>query len=301
MPAQPAHWLRRTFKYPVVRFDDLRRFLEGLSSSEIDAAQARMNPHQVHPDDAKKYQHLVVQNYWTERPLGDDWTVAYRYTVQNGQPVISELRIFPAEGPLNFAGQPRRAGAWGIDLKRFGGPGHWWAELLGSMASAPPGGLTASLVDKGLHMGTDARLTRQELVRLRRAAPQLFAAEGWEPFTAVSARAALAGRRPGRKGHGLAFFAQLAKEYAERLDAGDPQPNVTIANRRGKTPGWVRDKIFRTRERGLLSPPPAPGKRGGALTPKAEAILKQAEREQRRKGSAAATQRKSHSPRRKRR
>ena len=58
----------------------------------------------------------------------------------------------------------------------------------------------------------------------------------YAPFTAAQARRVLTERRPGRKGHGLAFFAELAKDYVERLQAGDPKPAATIARRRGLAP-----------------------------------------------------------------
>jgi hypothetical protein len=255
-----SDWLRPNTKHPIVRTEDVRDILHGFSSLEkIVAMRARMGLYPVAAAEAKRYEHVVVENYWLERPLGDDWIAAYRYTIQEGRPVVSELRVFPS--PVGDEG-------------RFGGPGHWKAELLGVLAPAPAGGLTARHVHNYLRMGRHAKLTRDILARLRREAPQLFApGQDMAPFTAASgARAPVTASGRGRKGHGVAFFARIAKEYVDVIQRGDRRPATTIASRRGLSPARVRDLIHRARQRGLLTPAHH-GRRGGLLTPAARAIL----------------------------
>ena len=68
-----------------------------------------------------------VTSQWLEAPLDDGWLLALRVGVQEGWPVVAELRVFPDEGD-------DRDSRW---------PGCWSAERLGYLAPVPPGGLTA--------------------------------------------------------------------------------------------------------------------------------------------------------------
>jgi hypothetical protein len=115
---------------------------------------------------------------------------------------------------------------------------------------------------------------------------------GFAPFTAAAARAALAERRPGRKGHGLAFFAQLAADYARRLRSGDPRPVAAIATARQANRQTVASWLFRARRAGLLTPALLQGQRGGELTPKAKALLGVAKRAKSAKGKPRPPRRK---------
>lgn len=254
-----SDWFRRVFTYPVVRE---REIIEVLGSApDVLAARERMSLRLVDPDEARDYMHVVVENYWTDVPIGDEWIAAFRFTPQDGQPVISEVRIYPAEGkPM--------------------GPGRWSAELLGAHAPVPAGGLTSRIVHKA-RLGTAIRAARVQLARLPRA-PHLFGpGADYAPFTASDARSALTRRGPGRKGHGLAFFAELASAYCALLDAGNPRPVVTLAHERNLAAPRIRDMIHRARKLGLLTSAPHQGQRGGSLTPKARAILKVAQGKQR--------------------
>ena len=47
---------------------------------------------------------VPVLEAWVTKPLGDDWTVAYRIANQQGTPIVSEVRIYPRE-PLAKAGR----------------------------------------------------------------------------------------------------------------------------------------------------------------------------------------------------
>ena len=63
-----------------------------------------------------------VDEAWVEVPLGDEWVAAYALVLQQGYPVIAEVRIFPAE--------PKRPGA-----------GQWSGHFLGVNAAVPSGGV----------------------------------------------------------------------------------------------------------------------------------------------------------------
>jgi len=39
---------------------------------------------------------ITVSEPWIEVDLGDDWTAAYRIVIQDGAPVVAELRVFLA-------------------------------------------------------------------------------------------------------------------------------------------------------------------------------------------------------------
>jgi hypothetical protein len=68
----------------------------------------------------------VVGEIWLETALDDQWRAASRLAVQNGRPVIAEVRVFPHE-----PGDRQHV------------PGRWSADVLGVLAKVPDEGLTA--------------------------------------------------------------------------------------------------------------------------------------------------------------
>jgi hypothetical protein len=70
----------------------------------------------------------------------------------------------------------------------------------------------------------------------------------------------------------MTYYAELAAEYVAALERGDQRPIQTMAAARGIVVHRVRDLLHRARVRGLLSAS-EPGRTGGALTPKARALL----------------------------
>ena len=76
--------------------------------------------------------------------------------------------------------------------------------------------------------------------------------------------------RPGRKGHPLHLYAEVAKEYVALMHDGERHPTTTLARRRhiaARAPPASR-LIRRARDKGFLPPePPGPGVPGGELTP----------------------------------
>jgi hypothetical protein len=72
-------------------------------------------------------------------------------------------------------------------------------------------------------------------------------------------------------------LAELARDYVARLDAGDPQPVLTLARGNRKKARHLRNRIADARREGLLTPPPEGRFRaGGELTPEARRLLEEA-------------------------
>lgn len=99
---------------------------------------------------------------------------------------------------------------------------------------------------------------------------------GWlaEPGTRWGETVRRGDRRPGRRGWGDLFHAQMAAEYVALLDQGERFPNRVMAERRGESVKSVTEAISRCRHvHGMLTPAPTRGQPGGQLTDKARAVL----------------------------
>lgn len=261
----PLRWLQLVTRNPIVSLGEARR--SAVAREKIPVR--RLSPGHLEREELVSYR---VDDYWLERAIDAHWIAAFRFTVQDSQVVISEIRILPAEGDTTMAPD------FLLSEKGARPPGQWSAEVSGYKAVAPRGGVTARLVHR-LKLGEILRSARADLDHLRREVPSLFGpGMALAPFPVEAKRATLTERRPGRKGYGLPFFAKLAKDYAERIRASDPRPAATIALARGLTPERARDLIHRARKHGLLTEAFAQGQKSGELTPKALAILKAAPR-----------------------
>lgn len=196
-----------------------------------------------------------VVEAWIEIPVGD-WIVAYRLVNDRGTPVVGELRLFPAEGA-----RP--------------GPGQWSGELLGPEARVPRGGITARVLRR-IRVRAYLRVMTEVVRRLRAAAPKLAQRLGWAT-PAEPAAEARPGSRRGRKGRPPEFYAAIARDYVAAVARGSWRPVVDVATRRRLRVTTVRDMIRRARSLGLLTLN-GPGLRGGALTPRADALLRRPRR-----------------------
>jgi hypothetical protein len=79
----------------------------------------------------------------------------------------------------------------------------------------------------------------------------------------------------GPKGRSDEWYARLAADYVAACEEGGPSPVKALAKaRRCKRPNTIAVLVSRARERGLLTDAPRSGVAGGALTPKALALLK---------------------------
>lgn len=203
------------------------------------------------------------EHVWLEVPIGDGWLAALRLAVQDGRPVISELRIFPDE--------PGRPNA-----------GEWSVEKFGHEAQVPRGGLTTR---KLRHVRLYDYLTRH-LPNLTNFRVQWLrdAYVGKQPRTddevafLPRGMTAAAERGPGGSEDAVreAFLARVAAMYVDCYRQGDRTPVMTTARRLGiggtRPREYVRDLLNQARAQKLLTKPGA-GITGGELTPKALKLL----------------------------
>lgn len=81
-------------------------------------------------------------------------------------------------------------------------------------------------------------------------------------------------QRPGRAGHPATYWARIARDYTQRLDARDPRPTQSLAIAHGVSQNTATNWIKTCRQKGLLTAAP-PGKAGGALTAAARRLIRE--------------------------
>jgi hypothetical protein len=211
-------------------------------------------------------------------PPGDEspgWVIALRFVVDDGYPVLAELRAFPDEG----ASHDQAHGEWSGD------------------ASIVPGlGLTASTI-KNLSVKTMENQFRAALSNHQNPAwgddqyPVLIDGEpsdnwdgepsdnwmAWSEVTKdleVDTTDTADRNKRGRKPHPDEHLAKVAYYYTEALRNGSKVHNTIRAKMRtGKKSPDATGLIRKARVRGFLAPAPKTGQKGGTLTPRAIAVL----------------------------
>lgn len=227
---------------------------------------------------------VPVSNLWFEVDIDDGWRAAFRLVpYANGEPVVAEIRVFPADE------WPDRA------------PGTWRAEYLGLRAmdrtvteGAEDGrrfpnigqGVTAQLLRK-VPLRSVQRVRKSFAEQIGRVVGRQYEAvtkDGMDPQVATalqrlhtsgfrSGPTAVAAERRADAWPDLRY-AQLAAAYVERIDAGSRSPIADIARQaKDLSAAQVRDAIHTARKRGLLSETRKRGVPGGQLTAVARALL----------------------------
>ena len=220
-------------------------------------------PQPVSEEDYRKLKMPLVSHMWAELPLDDHWRARYRLMIQDGRPVIGELRIVPREDGAQ-------------------GP-YWSADVLGPAAPVPAGGVTSTLVRKVpvrvlgstfAELGQHVRRVRR--LKLQGPAAVVFSDPVWDQLAEEPERQDSTPKsRSGRKGKPDRFYAELARDYASLVAANDPHPVLTlVAKRRGSSVSLIRSAIKRARDRDLLTKA-HPGQGLGDLTPKGRRVLRQ--------------------------
>jgi hypothetical protein len=186
-----------------------------------------------------RFRVATVGELWIETSVDQNWTSAFRVVMQSGAPVIGEVRIFPTEGHV------RRP------------PGGWSAQLLGSDAAAPLGGVKVRTLRR---------------VSLQRAfvgavIDHLRSKFG---YTAAAAKRAITWR-VGRPALQPIELARAAAAYVEALHTDRPVP--TAARRLGLEPSVLRNRLTKARRAGLLTKARKANTAGGRLTPAAKRLL----------------------------
>ena len=189
--------------------------------------------------DRQPPQPASVLDIWFEAPLDDGWVVAYRLGLQGERVVVSEVRIFPAAPP------------------REPDSGRWTADVLGSRAPTPAGGLKARTL-----RSVRLRAFERELSAILKAyrLPRFRTPE--QPP---------AGGKRGRKVN-LRRYARIAILYAERYEAASAHPTADLVKHLHLTPATARAAVAKARRLGLLTETER-GQRGGRATARAIEIL----------------------------
>jgi hypothetical protein len=179
------------------------------------------------------------------------WWLGAVFVPYRGQIALAELKVYPGPAP----------GANDLD----------WSQTPEALVELPEGGITARLLRRvrvgevierahqlvksgeGLSSRTDLdSLVPKQLQELVRRAPA----------------------RPGRAGREDYYYAVWAARYVSKVATGSKHPNIDVAKEFEVTPEKVRDHVYESRRRELLTKT-IWGRPGGELTGKARAILLQ--------------------------
>jgi hypothetical protein len=246
-----------------------------------------------------------AEELWLEVEISEGWRAALRLVPYvDGQPVVAEVRIFPA------------------DHWESRQPGTWRAHFLGVRARQFEDGLEERDLPEGAHFprigkGVTAQHLRQVPFRKVQRYGQSFIRRlgqlgdwtrdplsitapdsGVDPIAFLeevdSADPELGGdaaleltladfrgrQEPQRRRRTDAWpdlrVAQLAAEYVQQLETGSRKPVQDVADKLGLSPGQVRDAIRRARTRlGILTATTAQGRPGGRLTDYGRSLLRE--------------------------
>lgn len=174
------------------------------------------------------------------------WVIAYRIVEQDGAPVIAGVEIRPG-------GPPRpRAAAYG------GNPATRPSD---DDVPVPPGGLTARHV-RAMRPGQALADARRRLHFLRDHHPIML---GDHRFGDDD---------PPKSGPRDWWYAQIAALYLDVIAGGSRRPRLEVAEKLGTSYSekYVRDVLFKARERGILTGV-GQGRVGGNLTDKGRRLL----------------------------
>jgi hypothetical protein len=204
---------------------------------------------------------------WAEFNDGS-WRIGLRFQSRNGQPVLTEVRIFPAESDSR--------------------PGRW----SGDVAIIDAGGLRPALV-KSLAVGA---LRNQAIQRLTDPGDSFWVndwpvpAENWFDvafYAGIEAHAAAdVPERPGRKPLSDKQLALVARYYTQAMQSGAKSSHKYVREQMEQRHGeylsatTISGRIHKARERGFLTPVEKKGMKGGSLTKRARDVLQKIDDEQ---------------------
>ena len=212
-----------------------------------------------------------VPQLWVEVSLDPQWRATYRLVIQEGVPVIAEVRVFP-----------RERGVMGL---------HWaTGDKAGPRATAPPGGVRSTLLRRVPipAIGQFAGRAIKVLAAVR-GLPTSLGSEVGEIADLLElkhegGKAQPSRSRRGRKGKGDEFYALVAQTYVTETEKRKPRPLEAIRKRhRLATVNQARTAVYRAREMGYLGGR-QPGRVSGFLTDKAKTVLQRPKKNRRRGG-----------------
>lgn len=189
--------------------------------------------------------------------LNDPWEAAYSIESQNGTPVLTgvQIRVRPPDpdrDPMETVWVPSPGGTSMQRIRRPVPP------------DIPPGGLSARQV-RALRPG-------EALAECRRSFKQFFEAHGDQ--VKVAGQVFDASSATPKSSRGDRRYAEIAKHYVDALEAGSRHPRLDVVEKLGSghTVNYVRDAIFKARERSILTVV-GHGRAGGRLTERGRSLL----------------------------
>jgi hypothetical protein len=196
--------------------------------------------------------------------IAGGWAYEMDLRLENGRPVIAQLRVFP-DSPA-------------VDRERLTDAHALWMQLGMTDNAAATARDLARLVPTSTSPsgevpvpagGLAARHLRRIPFRQR---PPALITEGWRRIRAELRQVY---RRQRTQERGDVRLAHVAKLYVEALQRGSRTQVVDVARQLGVPAAHVRDAVSAARRRGLLTATRSQGVPGGELTAKAQALLDQ--------------------------
>jgi hypothetical protein len=197
-------------------------------------ARARgLNAAVLSPEHAAAVSVAGVEDLWVLETIEKTWQAAYRIGVQDGSPIVAEVRLYPAE-PDAVAGE-------------------WSGVWRGLAAPVPPGGLTARLLRK-VKLGAHVTEGRHQLVRLERDARQRRKRSALRDMLRAKGliRARPPSREPRRRRRGKRDLEHVATLYRAARQRGSHRPVADVAEQLGIKPKAASNAVYAARCRGLL-------------------------------------------------
>lgn len=222
-----------------------------------------------------------ITNVWLEADLDGDWRAAFRLIPYQGEPVVGEIRIFPAD-------------EWS-DRR----PGQWRASAVGIRAPEfdrrSDGATTFPFIGQGVSAGLlrypSFTLVRRYVRQFREfirdhTKDDITYVEIFPGSREIASDAIDAGFSYGPLRRGRADvdwtplrYAQIAAAYVKRYEKGSRKPTAEVAELFNLKDTQARDAIYKARYKlGLLTRAPNRGRPGGRLTAEAERILLEAQK-----------------------
>jgi hypothetical protein len=203
---------------------------------------------------------------WAETDFGS-WRIGLRLQHRDGHPVLSEVRVFPAETDAP--------------------PGQW----SGDVTNVDAGGFRPDFFRK-VAIGA----LRDQAIQCLTDPEDSFWVNGWPipqenwfdiaNYAGIEANAdADVPGRPGRQPISDEELAIVARYYTEAQRNRAKSTHEYIRNQveihRGAflSEGTIGGRIYKARKRGFLTPAEKKGKKGGSLTPKARDLLRKIDSE----------------------
>lgn len=184
--------------------------------------------------------------------------MALRLTLQDGEPVISEARVFP-----NDPGDPEPSGhTSGIGSLAMGGE---WGH---DPNAVPRGGLTTRMI-RQVRTGDLSAAVHEKAQDLDQHFPGLLGLAGGPGWAALVDRAE---RQPPHETR-VQRLARTAALYVDACQRDPRHANRLVAQQLGIPVAHVRDRIYAARISGLLTAGPGRGRAGGLLTAQAQEVL----------------------------